>query len=51
MQILQHSQTDKQKKSTEKHHTKPTASKIENNETTVATAMMAVLSLGGICCP
>ena len=38
MQILLHLQTDKQEKSREKHHTKPTASKIANNETTVATS-------------
>ena len=44
--ILQHSQTDQQEKSQWKHHTKPTASKIANNETTVATVMMAMLSLG-----
>ena len=44
--ILQHSQTDKQETSNQKHHTEPTASKIANNETTVATVMMAVLSLG-----
>ena len=43
--ILQHSQTDKQKKSNQKHHTKPPASKIANNEATVATVMMVVLSL------
>ena len=44
--LLQHSQTDKQEKSKQKHHKKPTASKIANSETTVATVMMVVLSLG-----
>ena len=50
-QILQHSQTEKQEKSKQKHYTKPTESKIANNETSVETAMMAVLSLEDVCWP